>query len=246
MSEEKEKPRDFELIPDSQDVLRFLAEGSKSFAAVMIWTDNQEMVINTHLALLNAADRFFYTSTPPDLNLPIFIDHLARKSSAEVFFSVSLASANLFFKAKFRDADGTGLKFDLPAKTYKVQRRKDVRFQIPEGYLLKVEFQDPLFPGTTHSRKVFDISAGGMSFIVPEQDAPLFTEGLILHGIQFTLRGKKIITEGEVRHARPLPARSKEQGTKVGILFKKLAQLDNQAITAYVFDETRKYFSRFL
>jgi c-di-GMP-binding flagellar brake protein YcgR len=117
---------------------------------------------------------------------------------------------------------------------------------ILEHMAMKVEFKDPLFPEGVASRKVLDISAGGMAFVIAEEDTPLFPVGLTLEQFTFTIKNKKYVTRAEVSNVRKIRTEGRLQGYAVGVRFKDLRPGETQHIASFVFDESRKYFSKFL
>jgi hypothetical protein len=242
MSSATEKPRDFEPIEDHREMLALLVEGAKITADTLIWTKNQENVLHSRISLLSTADEVIYAWIPTDFSAQPFAAEIEKKLALECFFSVSLSRANLFFKTQYISQDSAGLQFKIPSQVYKVQRRKNLRFPIPDSYTLPVEFQDPLFPRKTIRTKVIDISASGLSFSAAEGDSPLFQSGAILKDLRFAIRGRLIQVDAEIRHVRPFH----KQLIKVGLAFQGLQSSDSSHIASYVFDENRKFFSRFL
>lgn len=212
----------------------------------MIWTKNQEQVINTHLSLYSDAEQVLYFWKPKEFDGAKFTEALAKSGATECFFSLSLTRANLFFKTSFVGHDSGGIKFRFPKQLYKVQRRKDLRFPIPDGLVIKAEFNDPVFPDKQLTRRVIDLSAGGLCLLISDSDAPLLPTGLVLTEISLNINGRTIKCAGEIRYVRPLPPDSKHTGFKLGVLFQNLRPGDQQHIASYVFEETRKYFSKFL
>lgn len=245
MSEENKKPKEFEPIEDAQERLRYLVEGTKTLAQTLIWTQDQENVIRSHLTVFSQVDRVIYAWLPKDFDFKKFQETLAKDKTNECFFSISLPAANLFFKAKFLGHDTAGLKFTIPDKMFKVQRRKNVRFQIPEGHVLRVEFPDPLLKEIQHRKRILDISAGGISFLAGEEEAPVYQTGVIIKGARITVRLKQVTFDAEVRHTKPLET-FKEKGIRVGVSFKNILPADSELVASYVFEESRKYFARFL
>jgi c-di-GMP-binding flagellar brake protein YcgR len=243
-------PREFEPVTSASEALGLVREGAKTLSSATLWTKNQERVVNTHLSVYSESTDSFYCWTPKDLDPKIFMDEIAKIAhkggETDIFFSVSLQRANIFFKTKFMDFDQAGLRFKLPTKVYKVQRRKELRFPIPDSISLKVEFNDPLSPGSRSSRKVGDISAGGMSFLINEDELPMFPTGLKLEDFSFTIRSRKITVAAEIRHSRKIPGINHARNAIVGVLFKDIRPGDSQHIAGYVFEESRKYFSRFI
>ena len=111
-----------------------------------------------------------------------------------------------------------------------------MRLLIPFGRVVHIELQDPSFPGQKLSKKIYDISAGGLSFIVTDNGAPLFPAGIQLKSIFFSIGSRKIIADGEVRHTRAQPAESAQPGHKVGVIFTRIGAGDQAWIAAYVFE----------
>lgn len=212
----------------------------------MIWTKNQEQVVNSHLSLFSDSTKCFYCWTPKGFNPGKFMDELAKSGEEECYFSISLLRANIFFKARYLGFDHAGLQFRLPEKVFKVQRRKDLRFPIPDSLSLKVEFQDPLSPDSRLAKKVIDLSASGVSFLIKDDEAALYPVGLTLKDFTITVKNRKITLQGEIRNARPTRQDARAKGVIVGVAFKGIRAGDSQHIAGFVFEESRKYFSRFI
>jgi c-di-GMP-binding flagellar brake protein YcgR len=157
-----------------------------------------------------------------------------------------VARANIFFKARYLGAEKSALKFQMPEKIFKVQRRKEIRYAIRQDYSLKIEFADPLFPDTVITKKVLDISAGGLSFLIPPEEQPVFQQGLILRNMSFVVNRRTIKLEAEIRHCSVYRLRPNKDLVKVGLQFKNIRPGDAQHIANFVFEECRKLYSRFL
>lgn len=246
MSEQSQAPREFEPIENQAEALGMIREGAKTLSSAMIWTKNQEHVINTHISVFSDSTQSFYCWTPKGFDSWKFTEDLKAMNEKECFFSISLLRANIFFKTQFMAVDHAGLQFKLPSKVYKVQRRKDLRFPIPDGHAMKVEYNDPLTPDTRVTKKVVDLSASGMAFLIDEEEAPMYPSGLTLKDFTFTVRNKTFKLTAEIRHSRPLPPGGRYKGCTVGVLFKDIRPGESQHIAGFVFEESRKYFSRFI
>lgn len=239
-------PSELQLIEDNNEALRHLSEGAQSFASTLLWTKGQTEVVKTHLTVLSQVDKVFYVWVPQDFNFNKFNADL-EQTQKQCIFSVSLPAAQIFFKTNFIEQDSAGLKFEIPTLVYKIQRRKDFRYTLPATYSLQIEYPDPLFPTEVLQKRVYDISAGGLSFITTEQDAPIYHSGLELEKVQFIIHLKPISAHLEIKHAKPLPELIQGQKCiRVGALFKNIAPEDQQHIASYVLSETSKHFGQFL
>lgn len=238
--------RDFVPVDDPKEALLLLKEGAKTLASAMVWTKNQEEVVNTHFATISEEEGVIYMWVPPAFDPKTFSQHLAELGTTECYFSVSLSRANVFFRAVFTGFDSGGMKFKLPEKVFKVQRRKDFRLPIIDGFVMKVEFQDPLFPEARLTKKVIDISAGGLAFVADTSEEPMYHAGLVLKKMTFTVDRRKIEVDAEVRHKREQPQGARIPGFKVGVIFVNLKPADADHIAKYVLQESRKYFTKFI
>ncbi len=230
----------FEPIIDTKEINRLLAEGVKTLAPTILWTLNQEQTVQTYLNLFNPDEGFFRVWKPADLDPKNF------ENVKECFFNLSLVRANLFFKSTLTSFVPEGIHFVKPEKIFKVQRRSYFRLPISDRISLKIKFEDPIFPESHMSKDVLDMSAGGLSFLVSDQEEALFEPGLILKKLEFDLNEKKIKCEGEVRYFKVFPINSRTPGVKIGIKFHHMKPEDSQIIATFVFKESRKFFSRLL
>jgi c-di-GMP-binding flagellar brake protein YcgR len=186
-----------------------------------------------------------FFAQPKDFDKNAFLQDLEKTGSRFCFFSVSLPKANIFFKSKFINFDTGVLKFHVPDQVYAVQRRKDVRLPIPPGYVVKVEFDDPILTGQKMNKKVIDISATGLSFLAAANEEVIFQTGVRLKEMAFSIKSRKITVEGEVRHTKTIKTRYLS-GLKVGVQFTSILPGESQHIAGYVFEETRKFYTRIL
>ena len=233
-------------MSDAREILSFLTDGTKAFSAATIWVKDQEGTIASHLVMINAAEQTFQAWIPEGFDIKKFLTEMRDRGSVEYLFSVTLARANVFFKTNFKTYDSAGLKFTLPKQMFKVQRRKNARLIIPTTYSIKVEFQDPLFDETVLKKKLFDVSAGGLAFLTASDDTPLYPSGLSLKNFHFNIKHQTVSTAAEVRHISTLSATVAEKTIKVGVIFNNISRHDADLIASYVFDESRKLFSKLL
>lgn len=249
--DQQDAAREFQPVEDPAEALRLLKEGAKTVAAAMIWTAKQDQVLHSHLSLLSEIDKHVMVRRPTDFDVLAFEQGLAQKGTPEVFFSVSLVSANIFFRSKYVGADADELAFAVPETIYKVQRRSDVRFPIPDGHVLHVTYLDPADAAKTVTRKVLDISAGGICFLIASEETEAFPQNMPLSQLSFTLHQRQFTVDGVVRHVGPLADQKRKSSPqrrdawRVGVQFVGMRPADNHAVAAYVLEESRKFFSRF-
>jgi hypothetical protein len=242
----KKKRTDLKAVEDPKEALGLIKEAAKTFASTMIWTKDQKHVVNTQLNMFSDKKKAISAWIPKDVDGKKFHRDLEESGDKNCYFSVSLLRANVFFRSEFLGLDSGSFKFGLPEKVFKVQRRNDIRFVIPEGLIIKVSFQDPIFVESKLTKQVLDISASGLAFLITDVEDGLFQQEMILKDLSFTIRGKEIHCDAKIRHTGRLPAGYRQQGYRVGVKFLKLSPAESKLLTAYVFEETRKFFTRIM
>jgi hypothetical protein len=238
---------DFQLIGDRREAESHLNEGIRAHAPATVWTKNQEFRFEGNLFPLlrqGIADpAHFQLSLPPGYDSAPLVESAKKNKDPQLFLNVALTRANIFFKTIYAEYKPDLFILRNPDKIFKVQRRKDMRFRIRDGYIVKVDFKDPTNSSATMTHKMFDISAGGCSFIVEADDLPIFVEKLVLRRFSFTLSGRKIEVDVEIKNNRP---NNKAGYHNVGVAFINMRAAEAQHIAKYVFDENLKYLSKFL
>ncbi len=237
---------DFQPVTEEKEREQLLLEGARSLASAFIWTQGRDLQLRTHLQVYDAVDGVLFFTTPAHFDSTAFSSEITQQDNSNCLFSLSLSRANVFFKSAYLGVDPGGLKFKAPTALFKIQRRKDLRHIIPETVSLRANFIDPTFPSKRMTKKVLDISAGGLSLLIQPSDEPLFQNNLILADLHVQVNGRLIKAKAEVRHSRPQPSGTLNPGTKVGIQFYDLRPTDADWIAAFVFEETRKVFQRLM
>jgi c-di-GMP-binding flagellar brake protein YcgR len=238
---------DFQLISHPGEAESHFSEAIRTRAAATVWNKDQKFRFTAHLFPLirqNIADPAnFQLATPFDFNTERLAKQMDQDKDRNLFLNVALSRANIFFKTPMLESRSDLLILKNPEKIFKVQRRKDMRLRIRDGYIVKVEFTDPINPKDIMNQKMFDLSAGGCSFAVAIDEVPIFVEGLVLKKFTFQIANRKIELDAEVKNKRPS---SKNGYHYVGVQFKNVRAADTHHIAKYVFDENLKFLSRFL
>ncbi len=250
MSNTSQKPKNFEPFPSWKELIESLSEETKKLSEVKIWVKSIEYMIQGRLADFNRVTNLFCIAVSQETDLKKFIEEVAKNVSQEWLISVVLPgdpTSHLFFKTKFlRLREFKRLQFDIPREVFKVQRRQHDRYKIPQGHVMRVEFEADFNPGVVQSKKVIDISAGGIAFSTDEKEVNLYSVGQLLKNFQFTVQLKKICVPAEVRQVKVIPSDFDKTILKVGVVLLKMSEAETSLLSSYVFNENIKYFARFL
>ncbi len=247
MSATPQVPRDFEPVESEQEALKLLWEAGRIHASAFLWTkEPQKLTLESTILAALHDHKILVVDFISDETTRQWVDAFAEMSAPEALFSISLSGANIFFSARFKAHDAAGFQFIYPERIFKVQRRKDMRISIPDGYVMKVEIPNPNRPKEMLAKKLVDLSAGGLAFAADEGEQQLFPMGGTITGLSITIKGKKLVMNGEIRHNRSFSKDTRAPGYKVGVQFKDMKAGDTQWLAAYVFEESRKIYARFL
>lgn len=231
---------DFVLVNDPNEADSLVRECLRTTAPALIWAQGQALRIKVPFHHRPGPQNTFSVTAGENVDVKAFSAELVALKTSQVFFSASLSKANILFRTNYLGFEDRLLKFEIPKKIYKVQRRKDMRFMVRDGYLIKISFK---VGGLDLVKKIYDISAGGVSFLIEPSEESLFATGSKIEGMKFEILNKEVVAHGEIRHNRAV--RNKE-AYKVGLIFTHIDEADASLINKYVFDENIRFMSRYM
>lgn len=232
---------EFRALSSASERDKLLHEGAQDIASATIWTAQQRHVIAANLVLYSDENNLMYFSSPePRENERFFATYLAE-GLADCFINLTLRKKCLFFKSKLIGVDTAGLQFEVPTELFEIQRRREVRHRIPDGYAVKVKFQDPLSSEVSLEKKVFDISVGGLSFLSVPEDDELYAIDLPLEKMKFTVVGHEVTCIGIVRHKQSQKTQDGRTWLRVGIQLTRVPPSSSSVLLAYVLEGLGKY-----
>lgn len=241
------KMSEFELISDKDEFNDLLMEASNTQAFTTIWTPKQENTFQTFVSEINLKNHSIHIKIPEGISPNYLREFLEKNSIEECFFNVKLSKTSLFFKSKYYKLTSTEYIFKVPSQLFKVQRRTDLRFNFIKSDELSVSFPNPANPEQLVVKNVLNISAGGMGIEIDEFEVKYFKPGIKMNDFTFKLKDKVITAEVEVRHVHKLNSKDKfEPKALVGVQFTVLNPTLRQFIGAFVFDETRRLYARYI
>jgi hypothetical protein len=248
MSEPNLAPgRVFQKIDSKAEREELLEQAVDIHAATTIWTPSQKVVMQSYPVKFGEMEFEFHRPKSlliADLEKALVEDH--RKTC---LFSLSSDRANLFFKASYIRYTAYELFFVRPKELYKVQRRMHYRLSIPETDRAFLQIDDPLFREGVRQRELHDISAGGASFKILADEAPLYSKGMQI-AVLIQLAEHTIKAKAVVRNLINIPERLITQkgdpSIRVGIEFEELAEKHRKDIASFVLQRARKYLAKYL
>jgi c-di-GMP-binding flagellar brake protein YcgR len=122
-----------------------------------------------------------------------------------------------------------------PWSIFKLQRRKEPRYQIPAAYDLFVSMESVEGTRRRIQKRVLDISEHGMGFQVASmREAAPYRKGMFLRKMEVTIENRQIFFDARVANILRITDDPRRAGVKVGIELIRISPLDKQFIAAYV------------
>ncbi len=131
----------------------------------------------------------------------------------------------------------------FPEMIAQIDRRKSLRLFLDEGLDLEIGFSKKNHSQNVlnqrFEKKCFDISSGGLSFLISRLEMNFFKRGDSIKGIQLNLDGAKLVLEGKVVNILEVEP-NKHNGliykaNKVCIELEKLNSSKKKQLESYVF-----------
>lgn len=233
---------DLERLKDPETVLLLFKEALSLQSSLSLWDYHNSL---QSLQLKEVSSPLF--SVTPMGQASSWLSQLLITPS--YLFNLNLPRASFFFKTNYQESRSEPLPalwFQMPLEVFKVQRRKNVRLQIPENLSLWATFSMDRLPTVSFKRRLLDLSATGCSFLIDwDQGGQYYSPGERLQHFSFQIQGKIFRCEAEVKHAERLSPTPPARG-RVGVAFLKLSEADQHAINLFVFQEMRRYYSKFV
>ena len=137
-------------------------------------------------------------------------------------------------------AQGSALRTDLPREMFRFQRRDTFRVRPLGAGTPRVTLVHPHAPDRKLQLRIFDVSMGGLAFVLPHETAPAadFPVGTVLGHVQLQLdRSTQLEVQLRVQHITEYQLPSK--GVQLGCAFESLPAIETGILQRYI-DHTQK------
>jgi len=240
MSEPDELKSKYTRIDGALEMRRHLSSASESSCFTVLWTKDQALVLRSVFNGSYTPARGFGISLPDDVeDTESFVASLQEKIGETWFFNIFVPNqVVLSMSCPLTSVTEKGLTFESPKELFQLQRRVHARFEVPSGYDLKLGVPNPVPPKEKIFRELVDISAGGLSFLVPESHIEGWIEGTVLEHVTLSIQNQKLIFSIEIRHARRKIRKKNLDWIKVGTSFRRIRREDQEFIERYIMENT--------
>ena len=228
----------FEMIRDELEIRRMVDRAAESRVRVDVNLPKIPLEFQGKLAEDSSPQSGIKVELPEDIR-KAFAEYTPEQLKAldlEAFFILFLKGQVLLgFQGPAAELAPTSLKLTKPFKAFKIQRRKETRWEVPIGYEMIAEISSPGRYGRVR-RKVIDLSPSGLGIqVLNTQESELLKTGLILKDVTLTLQNHVITVDAEVRNQVPMQSSDPDRnGTKIGMRFVRISKKDQDTITSFV------------
>jgi c-di-GMP-binding flagellar brake protein YcgR len=228
----KEEIQGFSKIEDSVEIRRYLNRAIESSAKVDVRLPGDEIQFGSQIL----------ESSKPDKSLRIRVPEAAKidpKKNPEggamviAFLRGQVLLCIQADRAEWKDKNT--LEVFSPWKIFRLQRRKEPRFEILGAYEIYVSMETLESGRKRIHRRVLDLSTNGMGFhVATAREAALFKKGLFLRKVELMLEGRQIFLDARVQGIKTIVNDSRVSGVKIGVEFIRIGPVDSNFIASYV------------
>jgi hypothetical protein len=230
---------DFELIPNVSMMLNYLKDAAQVKALAEFWIKDQQFMHKSSLIKLDNAEGVIVVKSALDFDWKLFSVNFSSQMELLWFFNVTLSVGKIFFSTTLHSSLGSTLRFSVPLKAYRVQRRKALRWILIPEVLVMAEFQNPKSLWETVQMRVIDVSKKGMAFYIPEGDQTSYEKGTLLRDFRFTLRSAAHTVLAQVVQCRQVPSFEGRKVCRVSVIFHKMSEKDSERLARLIVEETK-------
>lgn len=235
----------FEPIETKDEAYKVLNEAARARSFTQLFSQLKRRVLTCHFSHIRPEENQvgFKPERPNDIG-PFLIE-IKESKSPFVFVNIANEKNKVFFKSQIISYKDNMLVMNYPQGVFRVQRRQHLRYKIPQGHTMRLDVESATVPGGMFSKKIIDISAGGVAFYIEAPEAEHFPSGKTIQKIRFQVDRSTILCSAQIRHVRP----ARQEGSDkmiVGVLFTAMPIEDQVRIESFIREKMKALLSRML
>ncbi len=253
MKNEESTSSKFVEVKDESRIAKAFKVASVDKVFLTFWFKNQNLKFDSTVIEYLPNTKKIHLQFPVTVNEVELLRNIQTQGTNDIFGSMRIGAENFFFKTQLTDVRTSMLIMNVPDSVYRLQRRMHLRIPFPRKLAPKLFMPDPTKPFQEDIIlkeeqmlffRVLDVSVGGLSIAVALTQRNLFSSNQILKQLLFKIRGREILTNGEVRYIMDTQSDQGKSMAKIGIKFIALKPAYEKVIVQFVLDESRALFSR--
>jgi c-di-GMP-binding flagellar brake protein YcgR len=233
------KPPATSIVSDGLEIRQLLTRACEGQTAASLKIRGSENVLRSKLIHSDPVRDGVQLSFTGTLTPESFMEELGKHESKECMILVYLQGRSIIgFNAEPSEVLKDRLIFKAPERLFKIQRRKDVRFQIPTGYEYTIEMESVEQKGVRISKRLLEISESGLS----HREAGLFRVGLHIQRCVIQMNNQKIDVSLSICNQAPFDRGPKGAGHKIGAVFDSIKEDDRKYLAQFIYSHALHLF----
>ncbi len=232
LTKETEHHQGFTKITDPLELHRLLKRAIETTAKVEVRLSDQNLGFQSTIQESSSIESGFRIEAPPEV-----LEKNIQASVSGAMLIAFLRGQNLLcIHSKKAEWKNRVLTVSPPWSVFKLQRRKEPRYQIPTAYDLSVSMESPESTGRRRIQKrLLDISEHGMGFQVASmREAVPFRKGIFLRKMEVIIENRQIYFDARVANTLRIVGDPHHTGVKIGIEVMRMSPGDAQFIASYI------------
>jgi hypothetical protein len=122
-----------------------------------------------------------------------------------------------------------------PWTVFKIQRRKEARYEIPRGYEFFVKIESVEGSRLRVNKRLLDVSPSGLAILAQtKREADFYKRDLIMKNIHFQVEDRLIRLDAQVCNTVPVDPRTGIAGFKIGLKILRIGKEDGLTLSSWV------------
>lgn len=222
----------FTKITDPVELHRLLIRAIESTSKVEVRLPSQGLEFESLIMECSDLQKGFQIEAPAEIS-----DEAVKTQPTEAMLIAFMRGQNLLcIHSKNAAWNERVLTVSPPWSIFKLQRRKEPRYQIPAAYDLFVSMES-MEAGSRRrvQRRVLDISEHGLGFqIASSREAASYRAGVFVRKMEMIIESRQIFFDARVANVLKIENDPRRAGVKVGLEIIRMSPVDRQFIASYV------------
>jgi c-di-GMP-binding flagellar brake protein YcgR len=221
----------FTKVTDPLELHRALKRAIETTAKVEVRLPDQKIEFESVIHETSDIEKGFRIEVPSEVE-----DETLKCEPTNVMLIAFMRGQNLLcIHSQKTSWDGRVLVVSPPWAVFKLQRRKEPRYQIPAAYDLFVSMESLEGGRRRIQKRVLDISEHGMGFQVTSmREAAPFRKGVFLRKMEVVIENRHIYFDARVANVLHIMNDPHRSGVKIGLEVIRMSPLDRHFIATYV------------
>jgi hypothetical protein len=224
------------VLEDPEQIREAVLKAARQFCKVSIKILGTDDQFNSRL-LDAARTGSVEVEVSSDLPGNSFNEAIGKSATKNCLLLIFVGRYLLGLMTEFEKSDSGSISFSFPKKIFKIQRRKNIRYNIPAGYDIFIDCES-LETHLRVKRKLLDLSEGGVAFLLePSENPDTYKTGAVMRDCILTLRNQTLKLSVRVANQILVDLPKAGTGHKLGLEFIKISEENRNFLAAFIYSQ---------